>query len=216
MARFTALFAGVALTLAGAPAIAQTAWTAAPTVADLAALFPAKAKAEGIGGAVDLVCTAAPGGRLRACDVLGEAPRGYGFGAAARKLAQKLQAAGVKAGDEVRVPLTFAPEAASGAVVNVKTPRWTAVPTAQEMQAVTPKGEGGPNNARVTLVCTVVAGGALDACTVDREEPAGQGFGPAILSLAPKFRADLMSVEGAPTVGARVRVPVRFDLTPAK
>lgn len=201
---------------AAAPALAQTAWTAAPTVADMAAVYPAKAKAEGLGGAADLACTVAGGGRLRDCDVLGETPRGYGFGVAARKLAVKLQAAGVTAGQEVRVPVTFMAEAATGAALTVKTPHWTAVPTAQEIQAVVPKAEGGPNNARVTLVCGVEPGGVLGGCVVDREEPAGQGFGAAILSLAPKFRADLMSVEGAPTVGAKVRVPVRFELTSVK
>lgn len=79
-----------------------------------------------------------------------------------------------------------------------------------------PKTEGGPNNARVTLVCDVEAGGSLNGCAVDREEPAGQGFGPAILTLAPKFKVELMSAEGMPTVGAKVRVPVRFDLKPVQ
>lgn len=37
-----------------------------------------------------------------------------------------------------------------------------------------------------------------------------------MLALAPKFRADLMSAEGAPTVGARVRAPVRFSLRPVQ
>ena len=32
--------------------------------------------------------------------------------------------------------------------------------------------------------------------------------------LAPKFQVALMSAEGMPTVGGKVRVPVRFDLKP--
>jgi TonB family protein len=180
----------------------------------MAAAYPAKAKAEHIGGGVELTCTANRKGAMTDCDVLGESPRGYGFGAAARDLAKKLTAQGVVNGEEVRVPISFAPDLGAGATV--KTPKWTALPSVSDMQAVVPKSEGGPNDIRVTLVCAVQAGGTLDACAVDREEPAGQGFGQAILTLAPKFRVDLMSGEGMPTVGAKVRVPVRFDLKPVQ
>lgn len=209
-------FAASALALLAGPAAAQTAWIAAPTAADLAAAYPAKAKAEGIGGGVQLTCTANRKGDMTDCAVLGETPRGYGFGAAARALAEKLRASGVVNGTELQVPITFMPEMASGRPATVKTPHWTALPSVGDMQAAAPKSEGGPNNVRVTLVCEVQAGGALNGCVVDREEPVGQGFGAAILTLAPKFRADLMSVEGAPTVGAKVRVPVRFDLKPVQ
>jgi len=69
---------------------------------------------------------------------------------------------------------------------------------------------------RVTLVCDVQAGGSLSGCVVDRETPAGQGFGQAILALAPKFRVEPLSADGTPTVGGKVRVPVRFDLKPVE
>ena len=211
MARAAALC--VLLLIAAQPAAAQTAWTAAPTAFDMMAAYPAKATAAHIGGGVELSCTANRKGAMTDCDVLGESPRGYGFGSAARDLAKKLTAQGVVNGQEVRVPITFAPDLAAGATV--KTPKWTALPSVADMQAAVPKTEGGPNDIRVTLVCAVQDGGGLSGCAVDREEPAGQGFGQAILTLAPKFRVDLMSGEGTPTVGAKVRVPVRFDLTPA-
>jgi TonB family protein len=202
--------------LAAAPASAQVSWTVAPTAAEMAAAYPARAKAEGVGGAVDLVCTGGRDGRMTDCDVIGETPRGYGFGAAARRLAEGMQASGVQRGAEIRFPITFAPELAKGGAYSAKTPQWAALPSVADMQAAAPKTEGGPNNVRVTLVCGVQAGGVLADCAVDREEPAGQGFGPAILALAPKFRVELMSAEGMPTVGARVRVPVRFDLKPVE
>ncbi len=202
---------------AAAPAVGQTVWTAAPTAAEMAAAYPAKAKAEGVGGAAELMCTAGRGGAMMACDILGETPRGYGFGSAARKLAQQsLKASGVANDTEVRIPVTFSPDLAKGGVVTVKTPQWTALPSVTDMQAAVPHKEGGPNNIRVTLVCDVQAGGSLSGCAVDREEPAGQGFGPAVLALAPKFQVGLMSAEGMPTVGAKVRVPVRFDLKPVQ
>jgi TonB family protein len=198
------------LAAAGGPALAQTAWIGAPTAADMAAAYPAKAKAEHVAGGVELTCTANRKGAMTDCDVLGESPRGYGFGNAARDLARKLVAQGVVNGQEVRVPISFAPDG------TVKTPRWTVLPSVADMQAAVPKTEGGPNDIRVTLVCGVQDGGALSGCAVDREEPAGQGFGQAILALAPKFRTSLMSLEGMPTVGARVRVPVRFALKPVE
>jgi TonB family protein len=204
------------IALSAAPAAAQVAWTAAPTAAEMAAAYPEKARAAGVGGAVDLACSVAPSGTLNDCDVVGELPRGMGFGAAARQLARKLKPAGMNRGAELKVPITFAPELAKGGVVTVKTPQWTALPSVTELQAAVPKTEGGPNDVRVTLVCDVQAGGALGGCAVDREEPAGQGFGEAILALAPRFKTSLMSIEGMPTVGAKVRVPVRFALKPVE
>ncbi|MFZ5719004.1 MAG: energy transducer TonB [Pseudomonadota bacterium] len=210
----TALLA-CAFVLTASTAAAQTVWTAAPTAQDMAAAYPEKARAEGVGGGVELVCTAARNGAMTDCDVLAEEPRGYGFGVAARRLAERhMQAAGVRKDAEVRVSVSFPAGLAKGETVTVKTPQWTALPTAAEMQALVPKQEGGPNEVRVTLVCDVAAGGALTGCVVDREEPAGEGFGEAVLKLAPKFQTGLMSAEGMPTVGARVRLPVRFSLTP--
>ena len=210
-ASLTALSAGAACAQA-----TVESWAAAPTAADLAAVFPEKAKAEGVGGGVELVCTVARSGSLNDCQPMAETPRNYGFAAAARKVSGKLRPAGVAPGTEVRVPVTFAAELGRGQPSTAKTPSWTALPSVQEMQAAVPKTEGGPNDVRVTLVCDVQAGGALSGCVVDREEPAGQGFGQAILALAPKFRTALMSAEGMPTVGAKVRVPVRFALKPVE
>ena len=217
MSRTPAFALSVIALAAATPAAAQMIWTAAPTAAEMAAVYPAKAKAQGVAGGVELICAATRDGALTACDVLGETPRGYGFGSAARKLTQqRVKVAGVAKDAEVRVPITFSADLAKGGVATVKTPQWTALPSVTDMQDAVPKTEGGPNNIRVTLVCDVQAGGVLSGCAVDREEPAGQGFGPAILALAPKFQVALMSAEGMPTVGAKVRVPVRFDLKPVQ
>jgi hypothetical protein len=199
----------------GGSAAAQAAWVAAPTVADMAAAYPEKAKAAGVGGEVQLACTTARNGAMTACDIAVETPRGYGFGAAARKIAERqMRAGGVARDTPLQVMISFTPEMVSGGPVVAKTPRWAALPSVPELQAVLPKTEGGPNDILVVMVCGVAEGGVLSDCAVDREEPAGQGFGAAILALAPKFRVDLMSAEGVPTVGARVRAPVRFALKP--
>jgi TonB family protein len=217
------IFAFVSLAaLCAGPAFAQsslvtpTAWLAAPTAADMASAYPAKAKAEGIGGGAELACTVGMGGALKDCDVLAESPRGYGFGSAARTLARSIKVAGMPAGTEVRTPISFSPDLAKGGVATIKTPLWAALPSVQDLQAAVPKTEGGPNNVRVTLVCDVQAGGSLSGCAVDREEPAGQGFGQAIQAIGTKFKVGLMSAEGMPAVGAKVRVPVRIDLKPVQ
>src|SRR5688500_14734656 len=88
-------FALSAVALLAGPAAAQTSWLAAPTAADMAAAYPQKARDAGVGGGVELTCTANRKGEMTDCDVLGESPRGYGFGVAARRLAEQLRGAGV-------------------------------------------------------------------------------------------------------------------------
>lgn len=185
----------------------------APSAAQVAAAFPAKAKDGGVSGAVDLSCTVAGAGRLKDCAVLGEQPRGYGFGPAARKLAREMRVEGAGVGDEVKVPVNFSADLLKPGFT-AKTPKWAAMPAPTDFQATIPKHEDGPNAIRVVLVCDVQAGGTLSGCVVDREEPAGQGFGQGVLALASKFKVEPWSAEGLPTVGAKVRVPVRYDLKP--
>ena len=68
------------------PAAAQAvvAWAEAPGLADVAAVYPAKAKAAGVAGMVNLSCTVGHDGRPRDCAAIGESPSGLGFGYAAR------------------------------------------------------------------------------------------------------------------------------------
>jgi TonB family protein len=110
--------AGLALgLLIAAPAVAQapgkSAWYGAPTAADVRAAYPARALAARLGGAATLSCDIAVTGRLTACVVVSETPRGYGFGAAALSLAGKfamepeLKAGKPVAGGHVRLPIVF-------------------------------------------------------------------------------------------------------------
>ncbi len=90
--RIAALLGTGAMAAAG-EALAQTSpqWAEAPSVADFAAAYPAKARAAGVGGAVNLTCTINHEGRPRDCYAIGETPTGYGFGFAARQLAEKMR-----------------------------------------------------------------------------------------------------------------------------
>lgn len=209
----TLMAAGGALAAGQAAAQVAATYVEAPTRAQVAAAFPDKAKAAGQSGAVDLSCTAAAGGGLKDCSIIGENPRGHGFGAAARQLARSMRITGAAIGDEVRVPVNFSADVLKPDFT-ARTPKWSAMPGAADFQATIPKHEDGPNAIRVVLVCDVQAGGSLSGCVVDKEEPAGQGFGQGVLALAPKFKVEPWSAEGLPIVGSKVRVPVRYDLKP--
>ncbi|HRE44577.1 MAG TPA: TonB family protein [Terricaulis sp.] len=63
---------------------------------------------------------------------------------------------------------------------------------------------------RVVLDCLVQEGGRL-LCAAATEEPADIGFGEAARALAPAFRI-AEAIDGAPTLGMRVRIPIRFNV----
>jgi hypothetical protein len=214
---FVPAAAGV-LAATAQPAAAQSApeWLEAPTYAQAAAAYPAKAKAARVGGGVLLTCAVATGGALRDCAALSEQPGGMGFAGAARKIAQTSFRTSAPAHSEQRVTVAFTPEMADGAPFVASNAVWRALPSAGDFQAAIPKTENGVNNIRVALVCDVAAGGTLAGCAVEKEEPAGQGYGAAALALAPKFRVGLLSASGVPLVGAKVRVPIRYEMTPTK
>ena len=203
--------------LAATAASAQTSpiWAEAPGVAEVAAAYPAKARVAGVGGQVNLSCQINREGRPRDCAALGEQPSGYGFGFAARKLAEHMRVADAALrGQEVRVPVTFDPALLKGDVPLVTKPVWSTLPSAEDFQASFPKTANGVNEVRVALICSAAAAGLLTGCLVDREEPAGQGYGQGALALGPKFRVGPWSLDGIATAGAKVRVPIRYQLTP--
>lgn len=191
----------------------QPPWAEAPTVADVAAVYPPRAKTEGVKGAAALSCSIGHDDRPRDCAVLSQTGN-YGFGAAAMKLAGKLKVdrPGMY-GQEVYIPFAFDPAVLKGAAT-VTQPKWAQMPEAEDFQATFPKTENGVNHVRVVLGCTVGADGSLDGCAVNSEDPAGQGYGAGALALASKFRLEPWGVDGQPMVGAHINLPIRYELTP--
>jgi TonB family protein len=212
--RIQPVLAAAAASACAVAASAQSApgWSEAPTFAQAAAAYPAKARAAGTGAMADLSCTVNRQGWLRDCVAVEERPSAMGVGAAARKLAEQLRTSPSENTKEVRVKLAFTPDMAKGAAAFAGNPTWAALPAPADFQAAFPKSVGGPNTARVVMDCVVADGGALSACKVESEDPAGQGLGAGALALAPKFRVGLLTVEGVPTVGAHVHVPIRYEL----
>jgi TonB family protein len=211
-----ATLAAFGLLLAPAMAAAQAAptWIEAPSAADVAAAYPAKAKAAGVGGTVEMTCTINREGRPRSCAVLKETPGNYAFGAAARRLAETMRVNELNLrGQDVMVPVTFNPDVLKAEGIAITKPAWTAMPAIEDFQATFPKTANGVNSVRVVLACTVMNSGALGGCSVDSEDPPGQGYGQGALALASKFRVGPWSQDGQPTAGARLRLPIRYELT---
>ena len=66
---------------------------------------------------------------------------------------------------------------------------------------------------RTSMTCTVLTTGQLDRCHVISEQPAGVGFGMAMIGAAPLFHIRPALRDGHP-VEARITIPMRWQLEP--
>ena len=208
----------------GATAVSNVGWMAAPTYAEVAAVYPERARERMVGGQATMKCEFDAGGRLDDCSVLGETPRGLGFGSAARLLAPKFQGPVKFAGGEsakgaiVQLAVTFPVEMLKGGEPLAGKPQWVAAPTAEVMRGAIPASAiaAGVETARVVMDCTIEPNGALGQCVVESETPEGHGFGAATLEISPAFRVSIWTSEGLPTIGAKVTAPIRYDILSLK
>jgi len=110
------LLAGPAPAQIASPAAPQTThadWVAKPSGDDMAEAYPPLASAIGVTGHVMLHCRIATTGRTEDCQVVSEAPKGFGFGDAALKVAPLFRMApsttgGSAVASDVRIPIRFA------------------------------------------------------------------------------------------------------------
>ena len=99
----------------------------------------------------------------------------------------------------------------AGAVKLAAKPVWVEVPNADDMAAVYPaKALTAHLGGRAVIQCAASADGGLSGCMVTAEEPAGEGFGQAAMSLTPKFRMQTALQDGAPASGLTFSIPIRF------
>jgi TonB family protein len=203
---------------------AAMAWVAAPSYADVAALYPKAAAAAHLAGRATLLCGFDIFGHLDSCRTIAEEPKGQGFGNAAHLLARRFTAPtktpnGRPIGQaELEMPFTFDPAVLGETKPPVGHAEWIALPTPAQTEAAfgpLAKAREGGGDMRVSLECTVQQGGGLADCAVASETPPGKGVGAAALSLAPQFKVSTWTMEGLPTVGGRIRVPVRLEGAPA-
>ncbi|PIB95433.1 energy transducer TonB [Caulobacter sp. X] len=87
-------------------------------------------------------------------------------------------------------------------------PQFTASIPADKMKAAYPQGANA--SGKVALDCVAAAGGKLVDCKVAREEPAGQGFGAAALSVVSYERIKPKDDAGVSVVGRPVRTYFSF------
>ncbi len=85
----TAAAGALAQPVEPAPPALGPAWTAAPTITDLKAVYPPQARQQHVEGTVILTCKVTATGDLQNCAVVKETPPGAGFGKAALALAPK-------------------------------------------------------------------------------------------------------------------------------
>lgn len=89
--------------------------------------------------------------------------------------------------------------------------QWLTLPTAEDLTAAYPAGERQAGVlGRIELSCVVQPDGKLLNCNVAAETPMGHDFGPAALSLTPKFQIDAGNPAGRKMIGKRIRIPIRF------
>ena len=83
-------------------------WAHLPSANEAFALYPEKAKLQGIQGQVRLRCRVRPTGFLTGCAVIDEAPKRHGFGAATLRLVKLFQLAPGPYGRKVTLEVPIA------------------------------------------------------------------------------------------------------------
>jgi TonB family protein len=194
---------------------ASAAWLQAPSIADVAAAYPAKARAARLGGRTILTCELRRSGELKACATLAEEPRGKGFALAALALAKQFRGVAHPEPEVeiIQLPFTFDP-AMLGARPVIGRPQWVTLPSGEATGRAFQNLKIDGAAVRVVMSCTVQPLGTLGGCTVASETPPGSGLGAAALSLTPSFRVSTWTLEGLPTVGGVIRVPLRYEVDP--
>jgi TonB family protein len=198
-------------------------WRRAPTVEQVLAAYPAKAKAAKVGGAAILDCRIGKDGGISKCQTVREQPTGQGFAAAAKSLAPLFTTpidtgkGETAAGARAHVNITFAASAIDAEKPVIGRPKWVAIPRINDMAAMLPEAakKAKVYKARVVMDCKVVAEGAVDGCKVVSQDPTGLGYDQAALMLSKYFRLAVWTEEGLPSVGGLVSIPLRFDLESA-
>lgn len=204
--------------------LSNVSWVAAPSYAQVAAAYPQKAREKLTEGRATLTCRFKAEGRLADCQTTTEEPKGQGFASAARRLSETFVGPSTLAdgapteGIWTMIPFAFDLDMLDPSKRVIGRPQWAALPTGDEIIAGYPSAaaKAGVGAARVVIACEIADGGKLTDCSAQSEEPAGLGFAQAALALAGSFQARPWTAEGLPTIGGRVRIPIRYEFPAEK
>ena len=201
----------------GPTLIIDQVWARTPSFEEMAAAWPADRQEET--AIVVLRCAMRRSGDLGQCTPLNEADKA--MAKAAQGLSERFQVRlppgkaprGRRADLIVSIQL-INPANAGAAERLVKVPDWTVYPDTRAVQAVYPDQAAGAGvrAGRGVADCLVAADGTLTDCRMTGERPDGLGFGEAALRVAGQMKMNLWSGDGRPTTGARIRLPIEFNL----
>lgn len=200
--------------------VTRAVWTEAPSFEDIAAAWPVEAGDLPEGRSV-LRCAVHSTGKLRNCTIAGQVPKGSPFGGAARQLVDKFQLS--MAPDEARkysaadIAISFHffnPATPAGQGKRVLKPDWIRQIDPEKVVALYPEtaAEKGVATGVGVADCLVRADGALTDCKVAREDPVGLDFGSSAVLAASVARLNPWTLDGRPVAGARIRLPIQFNL----
>ena len=174
--------------------ITDPIWVRQAARGDLDRFYPKGAHST---GGASISCAVSGQGRLINCVVLSEYPSGKGFGEATIQATQLFQME-PKARDGRPVAGRFYIVNNRFDYAGETPPHWIRPPSEAELREVWPEQSRGVAG-EVELTCFVTDKGEAKTCTVQRESPAGKGFGAAALKLLPKLALAPGTFDGHPT-----------------
>jgi TonB family protein len=207
--------------------IGRPVWIAAPTFADVGAVYPGRAG--GTSGYVSFRCELKKTGELKNCDLIREEPAGKGFADAGRKLLPRFRTVVTPAMQathdamQVDVPIRLidplGPEFANR---RMGEPIWANQldPTVAQKLFPAKAVARGVKTGLGVAVCTVTPQGMLTQCEARPGVPDGLGFSDVTTQIAERLRISVWTQEGGPVDGVKISLPIRFNLaateTPSK
>ena len=193
--------------------IVNPVWSAAPSFAEVAAAYPAKAS--GASGHVVLRCRRMAAGALRACETISEYPPGKGFLAAAKSLISDFRLDAAVPGADVDVPISFVdPASTEFKQRRIGAPSWRVHLDPAKVAQVFPEEAAakGIKTGRGVAKCAVAADGALTSCQEMPGDPDGLGFSHSAVVVASAMAMNPWTDEGGPVDGAVITLTIRFNL----
>jgi Gram-negative bacterial TonB protein C-terminal len=192
-------------------------WKAAPTKADVDAVFPRSEIGHGSGSAW-LGCQLKPDGSLFSCDSHISGVRAAMFERAARSLLPKFSAlvpasiASEKDRRFVNIRFSFRDPRQAPEAVDLADPQYLQVAGQPLPADAFPQGAAdiGLRSGLAVIECDGKQDGRLTNCVVTHETPAGVGFAAEALTIAATLQLNPWQ-GGDPLDGSRVRIPLYID-----